>query len=45
LSGSSVSGGALPQPLLNVPLTVALLSYGAMFLFLLWYGPFFEGKP
>jgi hypothetical protein len=32
-----VSGGALPQVLLNVPLTVALLSHGLMFLFLLWY--------
>ncbi|MGV7214023.1 hypothetical protein [Bradyrhizobium sp. UFLA05-112] len=32
-----VSASALPQVLLNVPLTVALLSHGMMFLFLLWY--------
>jgi hypothetical protein len=32
-----VSGAVLPQALLNVPLTVALLTHGAGLLFLLWY--------
>lgn len=32
-----ISGAALPQVLLNVPLTIALLTNGAAFLFLLWY--------
>jgi hypothetical protein len=32
-----VSGGVLPHILLNVPLTVALLTHGTVILFLLWY--------
>jgi hypothetical protein len=32
-----VSGAILPQVLLNVPLSTALLTHGAAFLFLLWY--------
>jgi len=32
-----LSGGILPQTLLNVPLTTTLLTNGALFLFLLWY--------
>jgi hypothetical protein len=32
-----VSGAMLPQILLNVPLTVTLLTHGAAVLFLLWY--------
>ena len=32
-----ISGAALPQVLLNVPLTIALLTNGAALLFLLWY--------
>jgi hypothetical protein len=32
-----VSGAILPQALLNVPLTTALLTHGAAPLFLLWY--------
>jgi hypothetical protein len=32
-----VSGAVLPQALLNVPLTVTLLTHGAGLLFLLWY--------
>lgn len=32
-----VSGAILPQMLLNVPLTTALLTHGTMLLFLLWY--------
>jgi hypothetical protein len=32
-----MSGALLPQILLNVPLTIALLTHGAAFLFLLWY--------
>jgi hypothetical protein len=32
-----ISGALLPQILLNVPLTTALLTHGAGFLFLLWY--------
>jgi hypothetical protein len=32
-----VSGAVLPQALLNVPLSVALLTHGAGLLFLLWY--------
>ncbi|GLR85455.1 hypothetical protein [Bradyrhizobium iriomotense] len=32
-----VSGGILPHILLNVPLTVALLTHGTVVLFLLWY--------
>jgi hypothetical protein len=32
-----ISGAALPQILLNVPLTIALLTNGAALLFLLWY--------
>jgi hypothetical protein len=32
-----ISGALLPQILLNVPLTIALLTHGAAFLFLLWY--------
>jgi hypothetical protein len=32
-----VSGAILPQALLNVPLTTALLTHGAALLFLLWY--------
>ncbi|QWG25040.1 hypothetical protein KMZ93_09260 [Bradyrhizobium sediminis] len=32
-----ISGAILPQVLLNVPLTTALLTHGAALLFLLWY--------
>jgi hypothetical protein len=32
-----ISGAILPQVLLNVPLTITLLTHGAAFLFLLWY--------
>jgi hypothetical protein len=32
-----ISGGILPQILLNVPLTITLLTHGAAVLFLLWY--------
>jgi hypothetical protein len=32
-----VSGAILPQVLLNVPFSTALLTHGAAFLFLLWY--------
>jgi hypothetical protein len=32
-----VSGAVLPQALLNVPLSVAMLTYGMGLLFLLWY--------
>jgi hypothetical protein len=32
-----ISGAALPQILLNLPLTIALLTNGAALLFLLWY--------
>lgn len=32
-----VSGGVLPQVLLNVPLSTTLLTHGGAFLFLLWY--------
>jgi hypothetical protein len=32
-----ISGALLPQILLNVPLTTALLTHGAAILFLLWY--------
>lgn len=32
-----ISAGTLPHVLLNVPLTVALLTHGAALLFLLWY--------
>ena len=32
-----ISGAILPQILLNVPLTITLLTHGAAFLFLLWY--------
>jgi hypothetical protein len=32
-----ISGALLPQVLLNVPLTTALLTHGAAVLFLLWY--------
>jgi hypothetical protein len=32
-----VSGGVLPQALLNVPLSIVLLTHGAGLLFLLWY--------
>ncbi|MFH1339795.1 MAG: hypothetical protein ABIL01_01080 [Pseudomonadota bacterium] len=32
-----ISGAALPQILLNVPLTTTLLSHGAAILFMLWY--------
>ena len=32
-----VSGAILPQILLNVPLSIVLLTHGAAFLFLLWY--------
>ncbi len=31
------SGAILPQILLNVPLSITLLTHGAVFLFLLWY--------
>ncbi|MDA9404091.1 hypothetical protein [Bradyrhizobium sp. CCBAU 45389] len=32
-----ISAGLLPQTLLNVPLSVAMLTHGAALLFLLWY--------
>jgi len=32
-----ISGAVMPQLLLNVPLTITLVSYGAALLFLLWY--------
>jgi hypothetical protein len=32
-----ISGAILPQILLNVPLTITLLTHGAALLFLLWY--------
>ena len=32
-----LSGAILPQILLNVPLTITLVTHGAVFLFLLWY--------
>lgn len=32
-----ISGALLPQMLLNVPFTTAMLTYGAAVLFLLWY--------
>jgi len=32
-----ISGAILPQILLNVPLSITLLTHGAVFLFLLWY--------
>jgi hypothetical protein len=32
-----VSGALIPQILLNVPLSITLLTHGAAFLFLLWY--------
>jgi hypothetical protein len=32
-----ISGALLPQSLINVPFTTALLTYGATLLFLLWY--------
>jgi hypothetical protein len=32
-----ISGAALPQIFLNVPLTIVLVTNGAAFLFLLWY--------
>ena len=32
-----ISGAILPQILLNVPLTITLVTHGAVFLFLLWY--------
>jgi hypothetical protein len=32
-----ISGAILPQILLNVPLTITLLTHGAVLLFLLWY--------
>ena len=32
-----ISGSVLPHILLNVPLTITLLSHGAVFLFALWY--------
>jgi hypothetical protein len=32
-----ISGGIFPQILLNVPLTITLLTHGAAVLFLLWY--------
>jgi hypothetical protein len=37
LSARLLSGGMLVPILLNVPLTVALLTNGGAFLFLLWY--------
>jgi hypothetical protein len=43
-----VSAGVLPQVLLNVPLTVALLTHGTMLLFLLWHvmpRSYLERKP
>jgi hypothetical protein len=42
-----VSGAILPQILLNVPLTIALLTHGGGLLFLLWYitpRTIFEGR-
>ncbi|MBV9565451.1 MAG: hypothetical protein JOY90_34115, partial [Bradyrhizobium sp.] len=32
-----ISGSAMPQLLLNVPLSVTFVTYGAGLLFLLWY--------
>ena len=32
-----ISGGVLPQVLINVPLSTVLLTHGAGLLFLLWY--------
>jgi hypothetical protein len=32
-----ISGALLPNVLLNVPLSISLLTYGAAILFLLWY--------
>ena len=43
-----MSAGVLPHVLLNVPLTVAMLSHGTAILFLLWYvmpRNLFEPKP
>jgi hypothetical protein len=43
-----ISGALLPHVLLNVPLTISLLTYGAAALFLLWYvtpRTLFEPKP
>lgn len=43
-----MSSGVLPQVLLNVPLSVALLTHGLILLFLLWYvmpRNLFEPKP
>ncbi|MBI5261278.1 MAG: hypothetical protein HY852_05600 [Bradyrhizobium sp.] len=42
-----VSSGMMPQLLLNVPLSIALVTYGAAVLFLLWYlmpSSFLESK-
>ena len=43
-----ISGGIIPQILLNVPLTITLLTHGAAFVFLLWYvmpRTMFEQRP
>lgn len=43
-----MSSGMLPHILLNVPLSVAMLTHGTAILFLLWYvmpRPLFEPKP
>jgi hypothetical protein len=43
-----MSAGVLPHALLNVPLTVAMLTHGTVILFLLWYvtpRSLFEPKP
>jgi hypothetical protein len=32
-----ISGAILPQIMLNVPLTTAMLTHGGAILFLLWY--------
>ena len=43
-----ISGSVLPQVMLNVPLSTALLSHGAGLLFLLWYitpRSIFSGQP
>jgi hypothetical protein len=32
-----ISGAIIPQVLLNVPLTIVLLTHGAALLFVLWY--------
>jgi hypothetical protein len=32
-----ISAGAVPHILLNVPLTVAMVTHGTALLFLLWY--------